>query len=71
MGAFEKGESSLVAEHLQQGESPFMQDLILIPCNPTCSEHWFLLTVLPKKKLVIVQDSLAGDFVKPTTTEGT
>lgn len=64
---FEKGESSLVAKHLQQDESPFTQDLILIPCNPTNSTHWFLLAVLPKKKLVTVLESIAGDFVKPTT----
>ena len=41
--------------------------MIVVPCNPTHSEHWFLLAALPKKKIVIVLDSLAGDIVKPTT----
>lgn len=64
---FEKGQTLLVARHLQQDESPFIQDLILLPCNPTHSKHWFLVVVLPKKKMVIALDSVAGDFVKPTT----
>lgn len=65
---FEKGKSSLVAKHLQQdNESPFTQDLILVPCNPIHSEHWFLLAVLPKKKSVIILDSKAADYVKPPT----
>ena len=37
-----------------------------MPYNPTHSDHWFLLAALPKKKIVIVLDSLAGDIVKPT-----
>ena len=38
---FEKCMSSLVAKHLiQQDESPFTQDLILIPYNTSHSEHW-------------------------------
>ena len=64
---FEKCESSLVVKQLQQDASPITQDLIVIPCNTIHSEHWFLLAALPKKKVVIVLDSLAGDFVKPTT----
>lgn len=64
---FEKGQTLLVARHLQQDESPFIQDLILLPCNTTHSKHWFLVVVLPKKKMVIALDSVAGDFVKPTT----
>ena len=46
------------------------QDQILIPCNPTNSKHWFLLSVLPKK-LVIVLDSIAGGIWKPTTQKAT
>ena len=38
----------------------------MIPCKTIHSEHWFLLAALPKK-VVIVLDSLAADFVKPTT----
>ena len=63
---FEKGHTLLVARHLQQDESPFIQDLILLPCNTTHSKHWFLVVVLPKKKVVIALDSVPGDFVKPT-----
>ena len=63
---FNKCESSLVAKHLQKDEFPFIQDLIAVPYNPTHSDHWFLLAALPKKKIVIVLDSLAGDIVKPT-----
>lgn len=65
---FERGESSVSAEALTQDkESPFMQDVILVPCNPIRSDHWFLLAVLPKKKLVLVLDSKAGDYVKPSS----
>jgi len=63
---FEKGQTLLVARCLQQDESPFIQDLILLPCNTTHSKHWFLIVVLPKK-MVIALDSAASDFVKPTT----
>ena len=63
---FEKCESSLVVKQLQQDASPITQDLIVIPCNTIHSEHWFLPAALPKKKVVIVLDSSAADFVKPT-----
>jgi hypothetical protein len=41
------------------------QDVIIVPCCPVSSEHWFLLVVLPKEKLMIALDSLAGKCVKP------
>ena len=43
------------------------QDVILVPCNPGRSEHWFLLVVLPKEQKIVPLDSLASSFVKPTT----
>ena len=42
------------------------QDIVLVPCNPRGSQHWFLLAVLPKVHEILVVDSLAGGFVKPT-----
>lgn len=42
------------------------QDLLLVPCNPRGSQHWFLLVVVPKNHQILVLDSLAVEFVKPT-----
>ena len=42
------------------------QFIVLIPCNPLGTQHWFLLAVLPKNHEILVLDSLAGGFVKPT-----
>lgn len=39
----------------------------MLPCNATHSKHRFLAEVLQKKKIVIGLNSVAGDFVKPTT----
>ena len=33
------------------------QDLILVPCNPARSEHWFLVAVFPQQKVMSVLDS--------------
>ncbi|CAB4041133.1 Sentrin-specific protease 2 [Paramuricea clavata] len=65
---FEKASINQVAKAMKKDcDFPLMsQDLLLIPCNPEQSKHWFLLAVLPNKKLIIVLDSLAGSFIKPT-----
>lgn len=43
------------------------QDAVLFPCNSgEASEHWFLGVVLPKKRCIVVFDSLPGEFIKPT-----
>lgn len=42
------------------------QDIILAPCNPPGSMHWFLIAVFPGAKLMAALDSKAGAFVKPT-----
>lgn len=48
-------------------KSPFStHDLVVIPCNKPHIEHWFLLVVLPKKKIAAVLDSKTGNFVKPS-----
>ena len=41
-------------------------NLILVPCNEVGSNHWFLLCVYPKVQHVVVLDSAAGEFIKPT-----
>ena len=40
------------------------QDIVLVPCNPGQSKHWFLLVVLPKEKQILVLDSMAASFTK-------
>ena len=67
-GAFEKGFGKKPIQDLLKGKGPLMnQDVVLVPCNPGNSKHWFLLVVLPKEKDVLVLDSKAGSFTKPTT----
>lgn len=64
---FEKGFSKGAVKELLKGKAPLMeQDCILIPCNSGRSEHWFLLAVLPKEKQMLVLDSMAGSFTKPS-----
>ena len=63
---FEKGKTYTIASYLTT-KNALNQDLILIPCNPIQSSHWYLLAVFPKEKLVVVLDSLAGNYVKPST----
>ncbi|PFX27318.1 Sentrin-specific protease 1 [Stylophora pistillata] len=46
-------------------ENLLTQDLILVPCNSTNTEHWYLLGVFPQTKVIAVLDSMAGGFVKP------
>lgn len=63
---FEKGVGSVSAITFLKGKSSLLhQDAVLIPCNDSQSEHWTLLVVLPKKKLILYLDSLAADIIKP------
>ncbi|KAK3746671.1 hypothetical protein QZH41_007951 [Actinostola sp. cb2023] len=66
--AFEKGPAGRMStQDLLKGKAPLMeQDVVLVPCNPGQSKHWFLLVVLPKEKEILVLDSLAGSFTKPS-----
>ena len=66
--SFEKGFSQGPLQELVKGKAHLMeQDVMLVPCNPGQSKHWFLLAVLPREKKIIVLDSKAGSFTKPTT----
>ena len=66
--SFEKGFSQGPLQELVKGKAHLMeQDMILVLCNPGQSKHWFLLAVLPREKKIIVLDSKAGSFTKPTT----
>ena len=52
----------------KDGKASFLEhDLILTPCNAPGSKHWFLLVTKPKEKQMLVLDSLAGSFIKPST----
>lgn len=52
----------------KDGKASFLEhDLILTPCNEPGSKHWFLLVTKPKEKQLLVLDSLAGSFIKPST----
>ena len=63
---FEKRKIDTIANYLTK-KNALNQDLILIPCNPVHLSHWYLLAVFPKEKLVVVLDSLVGNYVKPST----
>lgn len=66
--AFEKGFGKKPIKDLLKGKGPLMnQNVVLVPGNPGNSKHWFLLAVLPKEKELLVLDSKAGSFTKPTT----
>jgi len=63
---FEKGSIPFIVKKIDSCKL-LEQDLILVPCNPTGSDHWFLLAVLPKKKFVLALDSLvAENILKPS-----
>ena len=47
------------------------QDIVLVPCTPGLSKHWFLLVVLPKEKQILVLDSKAASFTKPGSSAST
>lgn len=52
---------------LLKGNAHLMeQDFVLVPCNPDQSQYWFLLAVLPKQRQMLILDSKAGAFTKPT-----
>ena len=66
--SFEKGFSKGSVQEYLKGKAPLMeQDIVLVPCNPGLSKHWFLLVVLPKEKQILVLDSKAAPFTKPST----
>ena len=55
------------AKQVLKDKAPILeQDVVLVPCNPGRSEHWFLLVVLPKNQKIVALDSMARSFVKPT-----
>ena len=64
---FERGSLVMLAQLMQRNGEFKDQDVILVPCNPMGTKHWFLLLVQPQQKLLAVLDSLPGYFVKPTT----
>ena len=67
---FEKSAGRQPAKDVLRGKSPLLeQDVVLVPCNSQESKHWFLLTLLPKKQEIMVLDSMAGAFVKPSAKE--
>ena len=51
---------------LKDKASILEQDVVLVPCNPGSTQHWFLLLVLPKDQKIVALDSMAMHFVKPT-----
>ena len=51
---------------LARNAPPVAQDGALVPCNSGNGRHWFLLTLLPKQFQILVLDSTAGSFIKPT-----
>ena len=58
--------AKLVLHVIKDKASILEQDVVLVPCNPGSTEHWFLLLVLPKEQKVVALDSMAMHFVKPT-----
>lgn len=70
--AFEKGFGNKPMKDLLKGKALLTeQDAVLVPCNPGLSKHWFLLVVLPKEKRVLVLESKAGSFTKPSAENAT
>lgn len=64
---FERVVGTKPAEEILCDKAPLMQqDIVLVPCNPLGTQHWFLLAVLPKDHIILVLDSMAAGFVKPT-----
>ena len=65
---FEKGVGIVPSNRIvEDAKELLLQDAVLVPCNEPKCEHWTLLAVLPKKKLVLCLDSLAADVVTPTS----
>ena len=63
---FEKSSYKRLGGELLKKGNVFNHNLILIPCNEVGNNHWFLLCVYPKVQHVMVLDSAAGNFIKPT-----
>ena len=63
---FDTCSDAKIAEELEGNGSFNEHDLILLPCNPGRSHHWFLIAVLPKLNLVVALDSAASSHVKPS-----
>ena len=64
---FEKAVGRRPAKDVLARNAPLLQqDIVLVPCNTENSQHWFLLALLPKQFQILVLDSLAGNFIKPT-----
>jgi len=62
---FEKSGEKKLGEFLEKEKvSDF--DLIFVPCNEVGNHHWFLLCVFPKMQRIVVLDSAAGKYIKPT-----
>ena len=63
---FEKCSVGEIARELSDGFDE--SDLILVPCNQTLSEHWFLVAMYPKLRFIVALDSHANDsgILKPT-----
>lgn len=64
---FEKAVGRQPAKDVLTRNAPLLQqDIVLVPCNSENSRHWFLLALLPKQFQILVLDSTAGSFIKPT-----
>lgn len=64
---FEKAVGRRPAKDVLTRNAPLLQqDIVLVPCNSENSQHWFLLALLPKQFQILVLDSMAGNFIKPT-----
>ena len=64
---FEKAVGQQPANIVLKRKAPLLkQDIVLVPCNPGQSKHWFLLVLQPQKCQILVLDSLAGRYIKPT-----
>jgi len=65
---FEKAVGRQPAKDVLTRNAPLLQqDIVLVPCNSGNSRHWFLLALLPKQFQILVLDSTAGSFIKPTS----
>ena len=66
---FEKSSYKKLGSELMKKGQVLNYNLIFVPgCNEVGNNHWFLLCVYPKihVKQVVVLDSAAGKFIKPT-----
>ena len=64
---FEKAVGRQPAKDALARNAPLLQqDIVIVPCNSENSQHWFLLALLPKQFQILVLDSTAGNFIKPT-----